>query len=77
MVRGRRFHRSFASMPLEPAGRWEGALPLAWRFRFGRVLGVADSVVVDGERMAVIELKSGEATRGRGSRFRSTRCSRC
>ncbi|MEM3943749.1 MAG: hypothetical protein QXJ59_06665 [Thermofilaceae archaeon] len=64
VVRGRRFHRSFASMPLEPAGRWEGSLPLAWRFRFGWVYGVADSVVIDGDSVNVIELKSGEATRG-------------
>ncbi|MEM1522397.1 MAG: hypothetical protein QXT50_02505 [Thermofilum sp.] len=64
VARGRRFHRSFASMPLEPAERWEGALPLAWRFRFGWVLGIADSVVIEGGEVAVIELKSGEATRG-------------
>ncbi|MEM1930209.1 MAG: hypothetical protein QXQ60_08165 [Thermofilum sp.] len=64
VVRGRRFHRSFASMPLEPAERWEGSLPLAWRFRFGWVYGVADSVVIDGDSVTVIELKSGEATRG-------------
>ncbi|MEM4853172.1 MAG: hypothetical protein QXQ60_06375 [Thermofilum sp.] len=63
-ARGRRFHRSFASMPVEPAERWEGALPLAWRFRFGWVYGIADSVVVDGDEVAVIELKSGEVTRG-------------
>ncbi|MEM4666966.1 MAG: hypothetical protein QW498_06700 [Thermofilum sp.] len=63
-ARGRRFHRSFASMPVEPAERWEGSLPLAWRFRFGWVYGIADSVVVDGDEVAVIELKSGEVTRG-------------
>jgi len=61
--RGRRFHLSRV-LSLDPYAaayeeRWACPLPLAWRFRWGWLYGVADQVVFErGVPVAVIEVKS-------------------
>jgi len=64
---GRRFHSRIWSLDPYAAAYeevWACPLPLAWRFRFGWLYGVADQVVFEhGVPVAVIEYKSYEGAR--------------
>ena len=60
--RGRKYHRKILQLDPYPAAYeevWACPLPLAWRFRFGWLYGVADQVVfVEGVPVKVVEYKS-------------------
>jgi len=60
--RGRKYHRKILQLDPYPAAYeevWACPLPLAWRFRFGWLYGVADQVAfVHGIPVRVIEYKS-------------------
>jgi hypothetical protein len=59
---GRELHRQLWGLdPYEAAfaERWAGPMPLAWRFRFGWLLGVCDLAVFErGRLVSVVEVKS-------------------
>ena len=60
--RGRKYHSKILQLDPYPAAYedvWACPLPLAWRFRFGWLYGVADQVVfINGLPVRVVEYKS-------------------